>query len=173
MFVDKKSALFCHHPLLNVAFLILLSFFVAYLEVQIEGTHGWAASLPTWRQKVGSSSFVLTGYHVAFWSTLLLMVHLPFLMVPWSGRLECFVLSFLFALLLLEDAMWFFMNRRVHDDPWRQPKVFNTVPYFFFLAASIAVATAYFTRCRSWFISICGLMILVLISYPFQIPTSS
>jgi len=35
--------------LFKVVYFYLIGFFLAILEIQIEGEHGWAAKLPTWR----------------------------------------------------------------------------------------------------------------------------
>ena len=75
--------MYCNCPEKNVAFLTLLSLSVAYLEVQIEGSHGWAARLPTWRYKIGCIE--VTGYHLALLSTLFLFAHLPFLLIDLQG----------------------------------------------------------------------------------------
>jgi len=37
------------HILLLLCWVLLLGLFFAKTEIQIEGAHGWAASLPTWR----------------------------------------------------------------------------------------------------------------------------
>lgn len=89
----------------------------ALLEVQIEGPHGWAVSLPTWRienrwTRIFYSSKPLTGYHLYVQLFTLAVVHLPFALatVPFSWRMEARVLSFLVFFWVLEDFLWFLLN---------------------------------------------------------------
>ena len=75
--------------LFKVVYFYLIGFFLAILEIQMEGEHGWAAKLPTWRAKPGSkidkifkkiaSQKELTGYHTALMIFLLLFMHWPFI----------------------------------------------------------------------------------------------
>ena len=41
---------------LPLAFVLLIAYFMAKLEINIEGKHGWAENLPTWRKKSKMSS---------------------------------------------------------------------------------------------------------------------
>ena len=38
-----------NHALLLLVWVVLLALFFAMVEIQIEGTQGWASALPTWR----------------------------------------------------------------------------------------------------------------------------
>jgi hypothetical protein len=89
----------------------------ALLEVQIEGPHGWAVSLPTWRvenrwTRLFYSSKPLTGYHLYVQLFSLAVVHLPFALgtAPFSWHLEARVISFLVFFWVLEDFLWFLLN---------------------------------------------------------------
>ncbi len=67
------------HLLLLLAWLLLLAFFFAQVEIQIEGARGWAASLPTWRIEghwlldLFWGGRPLTGYHAWIFSFMLLV----------------------------------------------------------------------------------------------------
>ncbi len=70
----------------DVAFYLFgLCILLAYLEVQIEGPHGWAERLPTWRPQshawyarlytrlMGQKQ--LTGYHIGMFLLVLFGLH--------------------------------------------------------------------------------------------------
>ena len=70
-------------------FLFLVATLLALLEVQIEGTNGWAAALPTWRAdgalvKAITGGRPITGYHVYLWLLLLALLHTP-LLLPYGA----------------------------------------------------------------------------------------
>lgn len=103
--------------LLFASFLFFAAFVFAKLEIQIEGPHGWAAKLPTWRvsnrwTELLYSSRPLTGYHVYLQLMIFVMVHFPVVLLPhaWSIGLECRIISFFILLFLLEDFLWFVLN---------------------------------------------------------------
>jgi hypothetical protein len=150
-----------------IPFLLGLAALLAYLEIQIEGKHGWATQLPTWRYN--ASGFVLTGYHLSLWAFILLILHLPFIFVSWKPSLECFILSFFVLLLLVEDALWFFLNRGFcGKDPWRDPK-FATIPIFYFMGGVVVLLLALCSRSLPWMITALILLAAVIASSPFQI----
>ncbi|MBI4036842.1 hypothetical protein HY385_00245, partial [Candidatus Daviesbacteria bacterium] len=73
--------------MLTNIYLFLMATVLAILEIQIEGKHGWAKNLPTWRPK-SQSFFVklyskmmsgkeMTGYHLSMFSFVVLIFHLP------------------------------------------------------------------------------------------------
>jgi hypothetical protein len=57
------------HLMLLLFWVFLPAFFFANVEIQIEGAHGWAASLPTWRIEkhqlldIFCGGRPMTGYH--------------------------------------------------------------------------------------------------------------
>jgi hypothetical protein len=119
------------HHLLFFGALIALSSLLAALEVQIEGPHGWAAKLPTWRINNRFTQSILsgrplTGYHVYLFTFVFIFVHLPFLigLTSWSVAGELHVLSFNFLFWILEDFLWFIFNpafglkKFTHHDVW-------------------------------------------------------
>lgn len=63
-------------------FLFLTSWLFALVEIHIEGPHGWATSLPTWRvqnriTRIFYGGKPLTGYHLYVQLFVLLMSHAP------------------------------------------------------------------------------------------------
>lgn len=104
----------------HIAFFALLaaaSAAFALLEIQIEGSEGWARGLPTWRfenrwtrRLLGARA--ITGYHVYVHVFVLLMAHLPYAIAPqlvgWDAELR--ILAFLALFWVLEDFLWFVFN---------------------------------------------------------------
>ncbi len=96
-------------------FTLLLAFFVAKFEINIEGQNGWAKSLPTWREpnkltKLVFGDYPLTGYHFWLGAVILAVFHFPFLFVPWTIYHEFQVLAMLAAFVAVEDCLWFILN---------------------------------------------------------------
>lgn len=103
--------------LLFAVFVCLAAFVFAKLEIQIEGPHGWAEKLPTWRvsnrwTELLYSSRPLTGYHVYLQALMFVLAHFPAILFPslWSLALELKILSFFVLLFILEDFLWFVLN---------------------------------------------------------------
>ncbi|HTX54378.1 MAG TPA: hypothetical protein VMD08_13250 [Candidatus Baltobacteraceae bacterium] len=98
------------------AFLSLSALLFALLEIQIEGRHGWAESLPTWRVENRWTRLIyrkpVTGYHVYAQAFVLVLSHAPFGLgfAGWGMRPELRVLSFVVLFWLLEDFLWFACN---------------------------------------------------------------
>jgi hypothetical protein len=96
-------------------YLTLIAVALAYLEVQIEGPHGWAASLPTWRVTDPRLTWLfggrpVTGYHVGLNLLLLLLFHWPALFTRWGLLQEVRVLSAFALLAVVWDFLWFVLN---------------------------------------------------------------
>ena len=97
--------------------LVLCATFMALLEIQIEGPHGWAAELPTWRienrwTRLFNDGRPLTGYHLYLNLFLLAMAHMVYAVdatVPFA-RTELEIFAFLILLFVLEDWLWFVFN---------------------------------------------------------------
>ena len=104
-------------PWLLLAWVALLSFFFAQVEIQIEGPAGWASGLPTWRIE---SHWLLdlfwggrpmTGYHAWVFPFIAMVFHLPiFLRGRWSWRMEARILAMIMLFWIIEDALWFVLN---------------------------------------------------------------
>ena len=97
------------------AWVLLAAWLTALLEIQIEGAHGWAARLPTWRygppwlkRIMGGKD--ITGYHVYLVLLQLCFLHFPVLFVGWSPLLEVTVMSCYFCYAILWDFLWFTLN---------------------------------------------------------------
>lgn len=134
-------------------FVLVAAFVFAKLEIEIEGEHGWAQHLPTWRieQHVLLEWFFggrpLTGYHVWAFALVLVFFHLPFFWgVPWSGSAEARVFGGYVLFWLLEDFLWFLLNphfgwrrfRRV--DVWWHKRWLLGLPIDYWVAAAIVAA---------------------------------
>jgi hypothetical protein len=107
---------FVHH-LVFAVYLLLTAFAFARVEIEIEGPHGWAANLPTWRinnkwTKILCGSRPLTGYHFWLQVFVILMAHLPFgfQFWQWSIGAELEVIGFVILFFITEDFLWFVMN---------------------------------------------------------------
>jgi hypothetical protein len=111
---------------------------LAWLEVQIEGAHGWAANLPTWRRQPAwaserswffgavravfrllSGGNELTGYHLAMSLFVFASMMMPLLMTGPTPELFARCLGFWFLTLVTWDFLWFVLNpafgvRRFH-----------------------------------------------------------
>jgi hypothetical protein len=96
------------------------AFGLAGIEIEIEGSTGWAERLPTWFRKRGLVGRVygvamgrrpLTGYHVYAFTVPLLLLHLPFVAgVDWTLAGELRTLATYFALAVVWDYLWFVLN---------------------------------------------------------------
>lgn len=102
-------------------YLFILALLLALLEVQIEGKHGWALNLPTWRphksrwytrwyaRVMGGKE--LTGYHLAMFGFVLALLHFPFFVgLSWSWQAELWTISLFFLFDILWDFLWFILN---------------------------------------------------------------
>lgn len=100
-----------------VAVTTVLAFFFAKVEIQIEGPHGWAINLPTWRIEqhwlldIFFGGRPLTGYHAWALPFMLLAFHLPLaLLWTWSWALETRIMAAFMLFWILEDLLWFLLN---------------------------------------------------------------
>lgn len=105
------------HLLLTLAWVLLLAFFFAQTEIQIEGSAGWAANLPTWRIEqhwlldVFWGGRPMTGYHAWVFPFIALCFHFPFfLMQQWTLRLELRAIACIMIFWIVEDFLWFVLN---------------------------------------------------------------
>lgn len=105
------------HLMLIVAFVMLLGFFFAQVEIQIEGPHGWAADLPTWRIEhhwlldIFWGGRAMTGYHAWVFPFMAMLFHFPLVFSgQWSWRAECRTIACLMVFWTTEDFLWFVCN---------------------------------------------------------------
>jgi hypothetical protein len=115
-----------------MAWVLLLAFFFANVEIQIEGGAGWASSLPTWRVEkhwlldIFWGGRPLTGYHAWVFPCVALFFHFPLLfMGHFSWRAEARVIAMIAIFWITEDFLWFVLNPafgldRFHPEsvPW-------------------------------------------------------
>lgn len=108
-------------------YLFITALVLAFLEVQIEGKHGWAGQLPTWRpgrpwyarlyrRLMGGKD--LTGYHLGIFGLVLLFLHFPNLGVAASWWQESWILSIFFMFVVVWDYLWIIINP--HYGVWRR-----------------------------------------------------
>jgi len=96
-------------------YLILIAIVLAYFEIQIEGSAGWAANLPTWRNDNPNITWIfggrpVTGYHVALNLLLILFFHWPFILTKWDLIKESKILASFAILAVIWDFLWFVIN---------------------------------------------------------------
>ena len=103
--------------LLLLGWVVLLAFFFAHIEIQIEGAAGWAANLPTWRIEEHRlldlfwGGRAMTGYHAWVFPFIAMALHWPLVFGGfWSWRAEARVLSCVMLFWLVEDFLWFVLN---------------------------------------------------------------
>ncbi len=139
-------------------YLFVIAVVLAILEIQIEGPHGWAKNLPTWRPdpkhpvaKLYSkmmSGKELTGYHTSIFTFVFLIFHLPYvfgLAFTLEHWLQTMALFFIF--IALWDFLWFVLNPYyplksfVKDNPNHQ-QFFLGMPtdYYYSIAISLSIA---------------------------------
>lgn len=105
------------HPWLLLLWILLIAFFFAKVEIQIEGDAGWAKNLPTWRVEshwlldLFWGSRPMTGYHAWVFSFMALMFHFPiFIRGHWDIRVEARIIGSLMVFWIVEDFLWFLLN---------------------------------------------------------------
>jgi hypothetical protein len=105
------------NPVILLLWILLISYFFAEVEIQIEGNHGWASSLPTWRVEhhplldIFWGGRPMTGYHAWVFSFMFLIFHLPvFIRGQWSIQIELRIIGSLMMFWIIEDFLWFVLN---------------------------------------------------------------
>ena len=101
----------------NLAGVVILAYFFANAEVQIEGEAGWAANLPTWRiedhwlLRVFWGGRAMTGYHAWVFSFVAISFHFPvFFLAQWTLQMEARIIASVMLFWILEDFLWFVIN---------------------------------------------------------------
>jgi len=132
--------------LLRGAFYFVVGLVLAHLEIQIEGKHGWAEKLPTWRRKFGFMHRPVTGYLVCMNLFLLLLLHLPVVYAGFSLALEAEVLTFFFLLAVFWDFQWFVWNPHYglagfrRGNVWWYPTWIGPFPADYYTGLGVAAA---------------------------------
>ena len=101
----------------TVAGVLVIAYFLANVEIQIEGAAGWAANLPTWRLKsnwwleIFWGGREMTGYHAWIFPCITLFFHFPLVFFGrWSWRMEARVIGCILLFWIAEDFLWFVLN---------------------------------------------------------------
>jgi len=132
---------------------ILCATLFALLEIQIEGSRGWATGLPTWRVENRVTRLVLgdralTGYHLYIHLFLLAVLHLPYalFLTPLSWSAELRIGAFLVLFWIVEDFLWFVLNprfgiRRFQPDDawWHAPSWWWIMPREYWLFTPVGI----------------------------------
>jgi hypothetical protein len=131
-----------------------IAFVLAQLEIQIEGAHGWAERLPTWRWDSPAvlrwAGKPITGYHVFLMLFILLFIHLPMMYVGFTLEREAEILSLFCLFAVVWDFLWFVCNPHFGLSRFRPGQVwwfrtwFLGLPsaYYSGLVSSIAIYAA-------------------------------
>lgn len=134
--------------------LFALCWLLAKVEIEIEGAHGWAVNLPTWRW--GPSWWLnltngkeLTGYHLYLTLFLIGMFHLPLVFAGFSRELWAKCAAAYFLTTGAWDLQWFVWNRdwgfdalRAREVPWFRRKIAGLPVDYFFAYATSGILTA-------------------------------
>lgn len=130
-------------------YLFALCHILARVEIHIEGPHGWAVNLPTWRWGPewwvkATNGKELTGYHV--WLTLFLigMFHLPLVFAGFSAALWAKCLSSYMMVTAAWDLQWFVWNPawgfhalRTREVLWFRKKI-GGLPVDYFMGYAVS-----------------------------------
>jgi hypothetical protein len=102
---------------LMLAWVMLLAYFFAQVEIQIEGSAGWAGNLPTWRIEkhwlldIFWGGRAMTGYHAWVFPFVALIFHFPLVFnAHWSLRAQCRIVACIMLFWMAEDLLWFVCN---------------------------------------------------------------
>ncbi|MFH0952426.1 MAG: hypothetical protein V1838_04545 [Patescibacteria group bacterium] len=132
-------------------YIILTAVFLALWEIQIEGSNGWAAKLPTWQKKNNFTKVILggrplTGYHLLLVFTILTLIHLSVFFTKWSWHTEAMIIGFFLVMITLEDFLWFVLNPawglskfKRSDELWWHPSWFIGLPTFYWFTLTIGI----------------------------------
>lgn len=100
-----------------LAWVVVMAFFFANAEIQIEGGAGWAANLPTWRIEshwlldIFWGGRAMTGYHAWVFPFMALVFFAPLAFNGrWTWRDAGLALVGLMVFWIAEDFMWFIVN---------------------------------------------------------------
>jgi hypothetical protein len=134
-------------PIGKALFFFAWSLLLAQLEIQIEGRHGWAESLPAWKFDRPwilrlTNGRPMTGYHFFMVASLLLALHLPLLYVGFSWKIEAELLSFFFLMTVFWDFMWFICNPAFGLARFRKGGVWWMKSWIWRVPTEYAVGTA-------------------------------
>lgn len=105
------------HGFLFMVFIFAAAFVLAKVEIHIEGGHGWAENLPTWRIEnhplldLFFGGKPITGYHVWMLSFIFIIFHFPLFVDPgFDWYIEARIIAGLILFWIIEDFLWFVIN---------------------------------------------------------------
>ncbi|MBI2021963.1 hypothetical protein HYS93_03775 [Candidatus Daviesbacteria bacterium] len=132
---------------------VTLAFFVAKVEIQIEGKDGWAKNLPTWRYKnwltrIFLGDLEITGYHLWMFSLILFLLHFPFVLDNyWNLNIELKILAIFLFFIIIEDFLWFVLNpafglRKFKPKyiPWHKDWTGGLIPTSYLKSITVGIA---------------------------------
>lgn len=161
-------------------FLFALCHVLARVEIHVEGAHGWAVNLPTWRWGPKwwlqlTNGKELTGYHVWLTAFLIGVFHLPLVFAEPTLALWAKCSSSYMMVTAAWDLQWFVWNPAwgleglmTRDVPWFQKKVGGLpVDYFMGYAVSaLLTALIWAPGLRMWTARALTVIALSVLSVP-------
>lgn len=99
-----------------ITYILTFGLLLALLEIEIEGEHGWAKNLPTWRKNNPGGSFGfmrnITGYHLMLTLINLFLIHIVYVSIfGWYGFVdEILIIAYYMFLTIYWDFLWFILN---------------------------------------------------------------
>ena len=137
-----------------LVWVVVMAYFFANAEIQIEGGAGWAANLPTWRIEhhwlldIFWGGRAMTGYHAWVFTFMALVFFAPLAFNGrWRWRDAGLALVGLMVFWIAEDFMWFIVNPAYGwgrfnpvDVPWHKHWLFGApVDYWVGLGAAALI----------------------------------
>lgn len=113
-------------------FWLVFAIFLALFEIEIEGHHGWAYSLPTWYRRKGIGKVYgafmhkkpMTGYHIFLLALLFLIFHAHYFQgVKWNLEAEFSTLGLIMTISVIWDYLWFVLNPYFGYQSFRKEKI--------------------------------------------------
>ena len=141
---------------------VLLAYFFANVEIQIEGGAGWAANLPTWRIEhhwlldIFWGGRAMTGYHAWVFPFIALVFHYPiWFNGRWDWRAEGRILASIMLFWIAEDWLWFLVNPAFGlsrfnpiDVPWHKHWL-GPVPIDYWVFSSVGLVLLWLAERKS------------------------
>jgi hypothetical protein len=129
-------------------FIVLIAFFLAIIEIEIEGCQGWAENLPT--AKLVDTKRSLTVYHLYMFSFVLLILCGTFFVKSYDYTFYDFlyILTMAIMVVFLEDIYWFVLNpcygfKRIADVWWHAK--WGPIPIIYVFLPIIIVLLAWWS----------------------------
>jgi len=111
-------------------YLLVGAFLWARMEIEIEGPHGWASNLPTWKIEkhvlldIFYGGRPLTGYHAWAFTVVFFIFHMPIIWLgSWTFRKELNVIGGYYLFWIIEDFLWFVLNPNFGWAKFKEKKI--------------------------------------------------